>query len=113
MLFHSASASLMNLPSRMDSCTFIRVRPHRNGNVNLHAIALRVMKHYGFDPAFSAGSKAQVQQLQQHDPRTAQGSQVKDMTGLLWSSIDNDTSRDLDQIEVAEKLSDGTFRVRV
>ena len=36
-----------------------------------------------------------------------------DLRGLLWSSIDNDTSKDLDQIEVAERLPDGGIKVLV
>ncbi len=38
---------------------------------------------------------------------------MRDLRGLLWSSIDNDTSRDLDQIEVAERLANGDIRIRV
>ena len=35
------------------------------------------------------------------------------MRALLWSSIDNDTSKDLDQIEVAERLPDGRIRILI
>ena len=38
---------------------------------------------------------------------------VLDLRNLPWSSIDNDSSRDLDQLEVAEQLASGDVRVRV
>ncbi len=38
---------------------------------------------------------------------------VQDLRALPWSSIDNDSSLDLDQLEVAERLPDGTVRIRV
>ena len=38
---------------------------------------------------------------------------ARDRRGLLWSSIDNRESRDLDQVEVAEQLPDGNVRVLV
>ena len=38
---------------------------------------------------------------------------IQDLRNLLWSSIDNDTSKDLDQIEWAEQLPDGRIRVLI
>lgn len=39
--------------------------------------------------------------------------QVADLRDLLWCSIDNDDSRDLDQLTVAESLPDGATRLLV
>ena len=38
---------------------------------------------------------------------------TQDLRTLLWSSIDNRESKDLDQIEVAERLPDGSIRIRI
>ena len=38
---------------------------------------------------------------------------VRDLRSLHWSSVDNRESRDLDQIEVAERVADGSIRIRI
>jgi exoribonuclease II len=67
-----------------------------------------------FEPDFPP---AVPQQLAQIAERTLRRSPlrrtVRDLRSLLWSSIDNDTSKDLDQIEVAERLPDGSVKVMV
>ena len=80
---------------------------------DLQSAARQIMLENGFQPDFPPAVQQQLVQMknQAQQPATVNG--VRDLRNLLWSSIDNDTSRDLDQIEYAEKLSDGTTRVLV
>jgi VacB/RNase II family 3'-5' exoribonuclease len=82
-------------------------------HVDLQAIAKQIMIDHGFQPDFPAEETAQVAQLRAHPPQIAATGAVRDLRQLLWSSIDNDTSRDLDQIEVAERLPNGDVKVMV
>jgi exoribonuclease II len=70
------------------------------------------MRRRGFLPDFSPPVLAEVAGLPAVPERQAAPG-VEDLRGLLWSSIDNDDSLDLDQIEVAEGLPDGSTRIRV
>jgi exoribonuclease-2 len=79
---------------------------------NLVAAAHASMLEHGFQPDFPAGTGSELAAIQAHpDLPAAAGAQ--DLRNLLWSSIDNDTSKDLDQIEWAEQLADGRIRVLV
>src|SRR5450755_4209858 len=82
-------------------------------HIDLQAVAKQIMMQYGFQPVFPAGVPQQLADLKAHPPQVAPGPAIRDLRNLLWSSIDNDTSRDLDQIEVAERLPNGEIKVLV
>lgn len=66
----------------------------------------------GFEPDFSPAVMSEVRSLHEpSDDPLPPG--VRDLRSLPWSSIDNQESRDLDQIEVAERLADRSIRVRI
>lgn len=69
------------------------------------------MVREGFRPDFPDGTDAQIVAIRAAQD-AAPATVARDMRSLLWSSIDNDTSRDLDQIEVADRVQDG-IRVMV
>ncbi|HEY4056346.1 MAG TPA: RNB domain-containing ribonuclease [Kofleriaceae bacterium] len=69
-------------------------------------IAQRVLRTNGFDPEMPADLTVG---LPEHDPVDGR----RDLRELWWSSIDNEESRDLDQIEWADVLPDGRTRVLI
>jgi len=87
--------------------------PNNPSHIDLQAVAKEIMKGRGFDPDFPPAVQKQLADLRTHPPQIAAGKDVRDLRNLLWSSIDNDTSRDLDQIEVAERQPNGDVKVQV
>jgi VacB/RNase II family 3'-5' exoribonuclease len=84
-----------------------------SSQINLQSIAREIMVSHGFQPDFPADVPAQLADLKVHPPQIVATNGIRDLRGLLWSSIDNDTSRDLDQIEVAERLASGDVKVMI
>ena len=86
---------------------------HQQGHgFDLAQAALDEMHAAGFKPEFGPGVAEQVAGIEAKLGAAKIAAGMEDLSGLGWSSIDNDTSKDLDQIEVAERVGDG-IRVRV
>ncbi len=83
-------------------------KPNRN---DLKGIARRAMISRGLQPDFPPEALAESDRVTQapvdRDPL------VRDLRSLLWASIDNDDSRDLDQLSVAEAMAGGRVKIRV
>lgn len=75
----------------------------------LQDVAHAAMRERGFEPDFSQAAEAQVARLQ--GPAPADGR--RDLRKLLWCSIDNDDSRDLDQLSVAGTTPSGDVKLLV
>jgi exoribonuclease-2 len=76
--------------------------------VDLEALARDVMLERGLEPDFPADAIAQTRRLA--EPAV---DSVPDLRHVPWCSIDNDDSRDLDQLTAAEVGADGTTRVLI
>jgi VacB/RNase II family 3'-5' exoribonuclease len=83
-------------------------RQHRS---LLKKIAHRVMMERGFFPDFSPQAIAELDGI--HGPATRTEESTRDLRNLLWCSIDNDDSRDLDQLTHAEAMPNGAAKVLV
>ncbi len=78
-----------------------------NGHFDLAAAALDEMHEAGFNPEFGPGVPEQVVAIVEKLATLKPEPGVEDLRALGWSSIDNDTSKDLDQIETAERVAGG------
>ncbi|NDP39333.1 MAG: RNB domain-containing ribonuclease [Rhodoferax sp.] len=79
--------------------------------INLHQIAVLAMRTRGLLPAFAPQALQEAEAARQASPE--RDSAILDLRHLTWFSIDNDDTRDLDQLSVAEALPDGATRLRV
>jgi VacB/RNase II family 3'-5' exoribonuclease len=79
-------------------------------NLDFQLLARQEMIHEGFQPDFPPAVTQEVNGF--HAAAGLEGA-VRDLRALLWSSIDNSESRDLDQIEWAEQTPEGHIRVLV
>ena len=95
----------------MDSHAAVGDGVHRKP-FDLAQSALDEMHGAGFKPEFADGVAEQMAAITARYAALSVPQGVEDLRGLGWSSIDNDTSRDLDQIEVADRVPGG-IRVRV
>jgi exoribonuclease-2 len=73
---------------------------------DLFAAARQEMIDEGFQPDFPPEALRQMETLRTR-PVSGPDAGVRDLRSLLWSSIDNDSSRDLDQAEAAERIGAG------
>jgi ribonuclease R len=78
---------------------------------DLLAIAHQAMIDAGFVPDVPHSVTDEVQAIRSQ--AQVPDSSVRDLRGLLWSSIDDRQSRDLDQVEFAETLPNGHIRLMV
>jgi len=77
----------------------------------LAELAHDAMIERGLEPEFGRDVQQQVDGI--HGPAREDDSSIRDMRDLAWCSIDNDDSRDLDQLTWAEETDDGGVRIYI
>ena len=79
--------------------------------IDLHQIAVEAMRSRGLLPAFAPQALQEAEAARRSGPE--RNGDIRDLRHRTWFSIDNDDTRDLDQLSVAEPLSGGTTRLLV
>src|SRR6478735_5907641 len=83
----------------------------QSNRAHLHTIAVQAMRERGLDPDIPPDALAQAAALP--GPPTKTEEPTRDLRALLWCSIDNDDSRDLDQLSVSEPLAGAQTRILI
>ena len=84
----------------------------RATTADLARLAVEEMIEHGFEPEYPPAAHREIEQIGRRAAPTMHDGR-QDLRALLWSSVDNRTSRDLDQIEIAESLPDGSIRLMI
>ena len=79
--------------------------------VDLHRIAVAAMRERGLLPAFTPQALQEAEAARTSGPE--RDGDIRDLRSLPWFSIDNDDTRDLDQLNVGEQLAGGAVRLLV
>ena len=81
------------------------------GRADLARIAAKAMVNRGLTAEFSSSALNQLAAFDK--PSQEYASDIRDLRTLLWCSIDNEESRDLDQLSVCENLANGAVKILV
>ena len=82
-------------------------------DIDLHAIARQAMERYGFQYQFSKNVLRDIDRLDPEQLLRSRREGRSDLRSLLWSSIDNIDSLDLDQVEYCERGPNQEIRIKV
>jgi exoribonuclease-2 len=89
----------------------MRVVSRARRRQDLRAIAHRVMLERGLAPEYPPAALAELDTIR--GPADERDASIRDLRDRPWCSIDNDDSRDLDQLSVAEPPAAGAGPVRI
>ena len=84
---------------------------HSHRRADLVQLATLAMQERGLEAEFSETVSAQLAGMS--GPAFEASPAIQDLTALLWCSIDNDDSLDLDQLTVSEEMADGGIKILV
>ncbi len=79
--------------------------------VDLSELAKETMLEYHLVPDFSLAVINELKTIQA--PACLSATDIKDLRHLLWFSLDNDDSRDLDQLTYAERINGKGYRIYI